>query len=438
MKCVIIRALERLRYFSFWSMDYLRGSKIKKSLNNIDYHIEHYHTKKAQVQRSINLNNLLNHATQTTDFYKEFGGFKSLTDFPIIDKNSLQKYPDDFKSNVFKNKKTKIVSTSGSTGAALFVEHDKGKIIRNTADTIYFSQKAGFKIGYRLLYLRHWNPYYKKGKLQTWFQNILPVEVLNMQDAKLLKLIKYLKTDCSTKGFIGYASGFEQLCQFLDEKKMLPLQVNVKSIIAMSEHLNYYTKAKMGYYFSAPVVSRYSNMENGILAQQNIGESTNFEINWASYFIEVLDFKNDNHVVAGQPGRIVITDLFNYCTPIIRYDTGDIGLLDATSSPPAFKSIEGRKTDVIYNTRGEMVSSFIMINANKFHGIKQCQLVQTAIKTYLLKLNTKDTFHEENQVLTEFKKYLGSDANLSIQYVDEIPLLASGKRKATLNKMKSS
>jgi phenylacetate-CoA ligase len=42
-------------------------------------------------------------------------------------------------------------------------------------------------------------------------------------------------------------------------------------------------------------------------------------------------------------------------------------------------------------------------------------------------------FTKEDKLVQEFKQYLGADANFSVEYVDEIPLLASGKRKKIAN-----
>ncbi len=39
----------------------------------------------------------------------------------------------------------------------------------------------------------------------------------------------------------------------------------------------------------------------------------------------------------------------------------------------------------------------------------------------------------EEELISEFKTYLGEDATFSIEYVSEIPLLASGKRKKIVN-----
>ncbi len=118
--------------------------------------------------------------------------------------------------------------------------------------------------------------------------------------------------------------------------------------------------------------------------------------------------------------------------PLIRYDTGDVGTIDYSQSPPIFDVIEGRKSDVILDTKGNIISSFIIAEINSFNEIRQSQLIQEE-KKYVLKLNVTIKFDFENEIIKKFKTYLGDDAEILIEYVNEIPLLGSGKRKTTLN-----
>jgi phenylacetate-CoA ligase len=53
------------------------------------------------------------------------------------------------------------------------------------------------------------------------------------------------------------------------------------------------------------------------------------KVNAETLFVEILDEKY--RVAHGQEGRIVIT-LFNKAHPFIRYDIGDIGILDEKST----------------------------------------------------------------------------------------------------------
>lgn len=65
--------------------------------------------------------------------------------------------------------------------------------------------------------------------------------------------------------------------------------------------------------------------------------------------------------------------------------------------------------------------------------IEQYQLVQYGPKNYLFKINISKPFSRKDQLEQEFIKYLGADADFKIEFVDEIPLLASGKRKKIVN-----
>jgi phenylacetate-CoA ligase len=99
-----------------------------------------------------------------------------------------------------------------------------------------------------------------------------------------------------------------------------------------------------------------------------------------------------------------------------------------------FKSIEGRRMDMIYDTSGSHVSSFVITNNMwKYREVKQYQFIQTSKKNYIFKLNTDLPFIRANELTEEFKGYFGEDANITIDYVHEIPLLDSGKRKKVVN-----
>ena len=53
-----------------------------------------------------------------------------------------------------------------------------------------------------------------------------------------------------------------------------------------------------------------------------------FIINNASYHIKFLKLDSDENADIGELSRIVVTDLFNYATPMIRHDTGDLAIVE--------------------------------------------------------------------------------------------------------------
>ncbi|WP_158849945.1 CoF synthetase [Algibacter sp. L1A34] len=431
MKSAFKKILESLRNKTFWWVDAAKGSPIKKHLIDISDILNNFDNTKEKRYKTVT--RLLKHSINTTAFYKnlKINEF-DLKLFPVITKNIITENEYLFRSNIFLNKKNITRSTSGSTGTPFKVIHNKNKIYRNSADTIYFSELAGFKIGYQLWYLRYWGLNFKNSNFKNWAQNLKPVEVINLNTDRIEELIIKIKKNPGNKGWLGFPSAFEQICKFLDQEKSQPIDANFKFIIGMAEGINDYTKERMSYYFKCPMVSRYSNMENGILAQQ-MANKTEYTINWASYHIEILNLHNNEQAPKGALGRIVVTDLFSYAMPLIRYDTGDIGAIDFSVNPPTLKNIAGRTTDTIYNTNGEIVSSFIMINSVRFDGIKQIQLIQESKTNYTIKLNCSDVFSDDKGLRDKFKSFLGDNAEINVEFVNEIPLLSSGKRKMTLN-----
>ena len=151
---------------------------------------------------------------------------------------------------------------------------------------------------------------------------MIPVDVFQLSDARIKDLLRHLENDSSPCVLVGYASALELVCQYLERNYKDHVKAHVLSVIAMSETLNDYTKITLQKYFHAPVVSRYSNLENGIIAQQEITGSGRYVINTASYFVEILKMDSDEQAEPGKTGRIVVTDLFNFGMPFIRYDTG--------------------------------------------------------------------------------------------------------------------
>ena len=227
------------------------------------------------------------------------------------------------------------------------------------------------------------------------------------------------------------------IAQYLEKNDIVLSDLGITSAIANSEYLNRYTKITFGKHLNTTVFSRYSSEEVGIIAQQTVNSPDRFVINNASYHVELLNLENDAPATLGAFGRIIVTDLFNYAMPIIRYDTGDIARWGLNKDGAMeLVEIEGRKMDLIYDSKGNIISSFVIYTKfyNYYNLLKQYQFIQQDEKKYEVKLNLQgDNFQFENELIVDIKSDFGDDANVTITYVNEIPALASGKRKKVIN-----
>ncbi len=148
----------------------------------------------------------------------------------------------------------------------------------------------------------------------------------------------------------------------------------------------------------------------------------------------------DEPAVEGQVGRIVITDLYNYAMPMIRYDTGDIGSITYVErngvKKKAITNFGGRRVDVVYDCHGKRLSPHSITNAFwSFREIWQFQFIQESETQYTVKINVTDEFERRREMEALLLRLLGSEAEITIELVDDIPVLASGKRKYIANKM---
>ena len=436
-----MKLLEKLRFLAFWLNDFFKGSAVHKHYRDISRFMMNSTPAERKSIHNRYLSGIMNHATENCRFYETYKGIHSLADFPVVNKSIIKENQKLFIAENFRNKKVFDVTTSGSTGTPFKTSHDSNKKQRNYADTIFFAGLAGYKIGQRLIYMKIWVRKKMRNSMEYLLQNIVPVDVIQLNDAEIGLLIKRMEEDRSTFSILGYSSALELMSRFLDKNKSQAVKTRVKSIISMSESLNEYTRTTMEKYFGVPVVSRYSNLENGIIAQQQPGSNGRYLVNTASYHIEILDITSNDHVKDGVPGRIVVTDLFNYALPMIRYDTGDIGTFEPSTDDTKryFLSIEGRKLDLLFDTTGNLVSSYLVYkNMWQYTEIDQYQLIQESAIRYTFKINCRTKFLKENQLIDEFKFYLGKNADFRVEYVDEIPLLASGKRKKIVSMLFNS
>jgi phenylacetate-CoA ligase len=433
---------EQLRELAFWSVDMLKGGATRKHFNQIKQVQDSPDSLYSEKIRKESLAKLLQHAVNSVPFYYDFqSSYQELSEFPVIDKEVVRDGFEQFKSADFRGKHNHQVMTSGSTGNPFKIFHDSNKRLRNTADTLFFAKRAGYEIGSRLYYLRLWDKQYKKNKLLSTIQNIAMYSVDDLTDTTIEKLIDELENDDSSKSLLAYTSSLDTICKYLEKNHRNPVNTTIDSIITIAEGLQDDVRGRITKYLGTKPISRYSNSENGILAQEEVnlnGGNKRFEINWASYYIEILDLNDDRPVELGRPGRIVITDLFNYAMPLIRYDTGDVGVMeqDPENGKLFFSRIDGRKMDMFTNTKGEYISSHIIHHILQFPGIEQFQFVEEENGEYLIKLKVSEAFdrvEEEEGIRNKYMEYFGEDAIIKILYVDEIPLLKSGKRKLVIN-----
>lgn len=436
--------LGRLRNTTYWALDSLRGSPVRKAYDEIKL-IDHTDSGDSVIRehQEKQWQELKERAVKTTKFYAPFAGRK-FSDFPVISKNDIRSQQNSFMSSDYQQDKLIQMSTSGSTGTPFICYQNGGKKKRVNAEIIYYSEKVGYRLGENLSYIRTVVKQVKKSGLKQFMQNQTLINCSHLSDDGIEKIISQIQR-YSQKGPVtltGYSSTYTAIKDYILKKKIDALQnVRVTGIISGSDMLFDETREVVRRAFGGvPMVSRYSNEENGVLGQDAGGGNNIFIINEADYIVEILD-EDGNEVPDGTQGRIVVTDLYNYAMPMIRYDTGDFAAVEVREingrKKRCLTDFSGRKVDVIFDTEGKALSPYMVTNYMwSFPDVTQFQVIQTGERQYRLKLNVPKTFARESEVVTLMKQLLGHDAQIAVERTDEIPVLASGKRRYIVNEWK--
>lgn len=417
------------RWYLFWISDFFKGGKIRKAYKDIE---KCYYNGNEHIEKDIS--NLLEHAKKTTKFYSKYTGNK-IQEFPVMNKRLIIDNYDDIKSSDYIGKKLHKMSTSGSTGTPFTVIQDKIKRSRVIAEVLFFGKKCGYTFGQKQVFFRVWVKSVKKSKLKQFLQNMITEDISNLDSNKMEHIKEILTTDKKIRNILSYASTMGQVSKYLLERNYNPKDFSVKSIICGSELLQAETRNNLKKVFGCDVVSRYANEENGVLGQECV-DKQEFHLNTSSYYFEFLKLDEDKPAGKGELARIVITDLYNYALPMIRYDTGDLAIVGEADcdikANTVIKEIFGRKVDLIYNTKGEALSPHTITNNMwEVKNIKQFKFTQISKNEYVILLNAEKDFDkkQEKEIREKFEAILGNEANIKIEYTEEIPVLASGKRK---------
>lgn len=426
---------ENLRWFGFWMLDKLRGAPVRRYYDRIR---DGFFSGTSLAETEQKIQKLIAHAVSTTEFYKYYAPDTRLNDLPVVNKDTFREQYDAFLSSSYKNAPdNRTMCTSGSTGTPLSMIQNKDKIYHNTAGGIFLGAAGGYYIGMKQAFIRVWVNNVKKSRLSLLVENLIMMDSSNMDDEGLAEMLDRIRRK-RVKCLLGYSSALEEISRYLSAHHVDTSKFRVKSIIPISESMAPDFRKKLQEQFGCPVRAWYSNEENGIMGIQNRGDE-GYQIDAESYYYEILKMDSDEPAAPGELGRIVITDLYNYAFPILRYDNGDTAVASRKVKNGKYKlyltELYGRRSDLIFDCDGKALTPYIITNNLwDVRGVKQFRFIQEDVTKYTLWLNGDKEQMDVDEIIGRIRPYLGERAELSVEYVDEIPVLQSGKRKYIENR----
>ena len=143
---------------------------------------------------------------------------------------------------------------------------------------------------------------------------------------------------------------------------------------------------------------------------------------------------------------MLVTDLTNYCVPLIRYALGDLATatdraVRLRARPAADRRRSRAATQaIIIGTNGCFLPGTFFAHLLKDYGhiLKQFQVVQEGLGAIEFKVVRGPRFSDASleKILAIFRRHLGEDMQIDVDFVDHIALVRTGKHRHSVSKLK--
>lgn len=220
-----------------------------------------------------------------------------------------------------------------------------------------------------------------------------------------------------------YPNTLSALCDYVEQNaRTLPELGMIKTV---GETLPRALRTRAAELFRARVVDSYSSQELGVLAVQ-CPLSELYHVCAETHLVEILDTAGVP-CKAGEIGRVVVTDLHNFASPLIRYAIGDYAEVAGTPCRcgrglPSLARILGRERNLVLmpdGTRHWPLTGFArFLEIAPIHQYQFIQHTRTAIEVRLV-LSTELSGTQETALTALIQSALGYPFELRYTFFPE-------------------
>lgn len=367
-----------------------------------------------------------------------------LRHFPTIDKGMIRANQADMVASSWQGR-TMRKSTGGSTGQPFSFEYTRESYERRMAVMMRGYGWAGWRQGERRLdiwgteiaptsALRRW-------KMQL-HDRVLGRRVLSCFSMTRDNLPQYVRVidDYRPKVIVGYTSALVELARWIERHQGARWAPH--SVITAAEMLTQDQRTLLERAFRAPVFHTYGCREFMLIGAEC--EHHNGYHTSADHL--VVELTDDAGVpVASGSGHVTITDLHNEGMPFVRYLNGDLGRTSDHAGAcacgralPLLGAVEGRSLDVLTSPDGRIIPGEFFPHLMKDQPAIEAFQVRQTSEDRLKVLLVGEGGHSEaiqQRLRTRIEKQTGPQLRVDFEWVDEIPLTPSGKRRVTVREI---
>ncbi len=409
---------------------------------------------------SERLGRLLVHAATRVPFYAErVRGLSpddiladprgSLAEFPILEKEDLSEHFDELTCELGRG--SWVNTSGGSTGTPTRFIQDKFYLGAALAATQLSFDWAGIERGDRRVsfwaaprdFARRNSPV---RHLSDFFYDRATLNAFQLGEQTMREYIRFMNRR-RPLCLDGYTGALVALAEFAGREGLdLPTP---RAVTTSSATLSPEMRETLELALRAPVFDRYGSREVGIAAVECDRHNGLHVISETSVF-EMLD-RDGREVAAGEGGDILVTNLWNYTMPFIRFRMGDHGVrgtddCDCGRPYPMVDRIVGRTGAAFVRPDGGLVLAdfFIRLFAVDFNtgDVRKYQFVQEEIDRVTVRLalwpgrDGPDAKMRE-AIADRVSDAMGVRCHVEFSIEDDIPPAPSGKHLYSVSRVSS-
>lgn len=399
-----------------------------------------------------NLRDFLQRIEKTVPYYRSLfaehsfrpADIKNITDLqrlPLMDKAVIRANTEDLKAEGAQN--LQRFNTGGSSGAPL---------------VFYLgTERVSHDVAAKRRATRWWDVDLGDSEVVVWGS---PIELGAQDRVRLLRdrlfrtqlLSAFEMSETNLDNFIdriaqikpamlfGYPSSLAMIATRAKERGLELDQLGIKVTFVTSERLYPHQRETIESMFGCPVANGYGGRDAGFIAHECPKGS--LHLTAEDIIVEIVD--EDGQVLpAGSSGEIVITHMFTSEFPFVRYRTGDVGVLDDQPCScgrglPVLASVEGRTTDFITAADGTVMHGLALIYVLRdIPEVGEFRIVQESLLLTRVEIIVSDINETEltATIQEQFRLRLGSEVDVQVEYLTEIPREKSGKFRYVVSKV---
>jgi len=453
----LLRSNTFARNISLPINDFIAGTDISRQLTLLEKS-QWWKPEDLQDYQNKRLRSLVHHAYANVPYYHDL--FRSLglspsdiittedlAKLPVLTKEDVRKSPERFVAQNISQNSLIHKTTSGSSGKVFeyFIDQDTMSISR--AAGLRGWGFAGYSVGDKVVILAGSSllprnvPLYTKIRFK--FSRNLPLSSYNLNserlDEYLQQIIKF-----NPRYIRGYPSSIAILAEHALEHGVDA--INLDGAMTTAETLSNSQKDMISSAFHCDVFDQFGCFDGGANACE-CDQHCGYHISVERSVHEFLD-DSGYPVTPGENGHIILTDLWNYAMPFIRYDAGDIGVPTDRTCPcgralPLLERITGRTVEQIVLSDGKCLPGLLLTDIFE-HGdvvtaVQDYQIIQEKVDKFVVNIVKSD--HYSSAIIKEIEKFfwghLGGDVEIRFNFLDEIPRTDANKRRIIICKVRN-